>query len=280
MILKKTFVTKKKFNFPIFCVGNIYLGGTGKTPLSIEIAEILKKFGKKTAIIKKSYKNHRDEFKLIESKKIKLFTNTSRIKAVKKAEIEKFDCVVLDDGLQDASITKDLNIVCFNGKKLAGNEMTLPSGPLREPLSTLKNNQIVVINGDVNKIFEKRIRAMSKHINIYYSQYLPKNLTEFKNQNLLAFAGIGNPNNFFNLLEKNNLQVKKKIAFPDHYNYSLKELNNLVKYSKSNNLKIVTTEKDYFRIKHHRISQIKHLIIKLKIKKRAKFERELIKCFL
>ena len=280
IILKEIFVTKKKFNIPIFCVGNIYLGGTGKTPLSIEIVEMLKKFGKKTAVIKKFYKNHKDEFKLIESKKIKLFKNTSRIEAVKKAEKEKFDCVVLDDGLQDASIVKDLNIVCFNGKRLAGNEMTLPSGPLREPLSSLKNNQIVVINGDVNKVFEKRIRSVSNDINIYYTQYLPTNLSQFKNQNLLAFAGIGNPNNFFNLLKKNNLQVSKKIAFPDHYNYSLEELNNLVKYSKSNNLNIITTEKDYFRIKHHKISQIQYLSIKLRIKNRAKFEKELIKCFL
>ena len=101
---------------------------------------------------------------------------------------------------------------------------------------------------------------------------------QFTDQKLLAFAGIGNPSNFFNLLEKNNLQVVKKISFPDHYNYSTKELNDLVNFSIKNNLKIVTTEKDFFRIEHHNISQIQCLNIELKINNKDKFEKEIIKC--
>ena len=199
---------------------------------------------------------------------------------VKKAQIDKYDCVILDDGFQDTSIIKSLNIICFNEEQLAGNEMTLPSGPLREPLSSLKDSQIIVINGNINKVFEKKIRSISKDINIYYSQYLPINIDRFKNQSLLAFAGIGNPSNFFNLLEKNNLHVVKKISFPDHYKYSLKELNNLVNFSKINNLKIITTEKDYFRIQHHKISQIEYLSVKLEIESKDKFEKAIIQCLL
>ena len=280
IVLKKLFIKKKFFSIPIICVGNIYLGGTGKTPLCIELAEILKRSNKKIAIIKKFYKAHEDEFKLIESKKIKLFKNLSRSAAIKKAEIDNFDCVILDDGFQDSSIIKDLNIVCFNGEQLAGNEMTLPAGPLREPMFSLKKSQIVVINGTVNKTFEKRIKNISNNVSIYYSEYLPTNLGLFTGQRLLAFAGIGNPNNFFNLLEKNNLKIEKKISFPDHYDYSIEELNDLVAYSKKNNLKIVTTEKDYFRIKHHSIAEIQHLSVKLEIKNKNKFEKEVIKCLL
>ena len=87
-------IKKKFFSRPIICVGNIYLGGTGKTPLCIELAEILKKSNKKVAIIKKFYKAHEDEFKLIESKKIKLFKSPSRSLALKKAEIDKFDFAI------------------------------------------------------------------------------------------------------------------------------------------------------------------------------------------
>ena len=279
-ILRKNIKKRNKFSIPVICIGNIYLGGTGKTPLCIELAEILKKSNKKIAIIKKFYKKHEDEFKLIESKKIKLFKDDSRSLAVKKAEIGKFDCVILDDGFQDSSVIKDLNIVCFNGEQLAGNEMTLPSGPLREPLSSLKNAQIVVINGNTNEPFERKIKSISNDISIYYSKYLPANLNQFAKQNLLAFAGIGNPNNFFNLLERNNLRVEKKIPFPDHYNYSVSELNDLVNYSISNNLKIVTTEKDYFRIEHYKIPQIQHLSVKLKIENKDKFEEEVKKCLL
>ena len=198
--------------------------------------------------------------------------------AIKKAQIDKYDCVILDDGFQDTSIIKSLNIICFNEEQLAGNEMTLPSGPLREPLSSLKDSQIIVINGNINKVFEKKIRSISKDINIYYSQYLPINIDRFKNQSLLAFAGIGNPSNFFNLLEKNNLSVAKKISFPDHYNYSVKELNELVDISVKNNLKIITTEKDYFRIEQHKIPQIQYLSVELEIDNKDKFYREVIKC--
>jgi tetraacyldisaccharide 4'-kinase len=278
ILLQKKFKKKEKFSIPVICIGNIYLGGTGKTPLSIKVAEIFKKFNKNTAIVKKLYKTHDDEFKLIESKKIKVFKNLSRAVSVKEAEIAKFDCVILDDGFQDSSIVKDLSIICFNEEQLAGNEMTLPSGPLREPFSSLKNSHIVVINGRINKVFEKKIKNISSDINIYYSNYLPTNLNEFTNCNLLAFAGIGNPENFFNLLEKNNLSVKKKISFPDHYSYSTKELNNLVDFSIKNNLKIVTTEKDFFRIAHHKIAQIQCLNVTLDIENKDKFEKEVIKC--
>ena len=109
---------------------------------------------------------------------------------------------------------------------------------------------------------------------------MPKNLHQFKDQKLLAFAGIGNPRNFFGLLEKNNLQIEKKVSFPDHYNYSIKELHDLVNFSLKNNLKIITTEKDYFRIKHHNISQIQYLDVKLEIENVNKFEKEVIKCLL
>ena len=278
IVLKKYLKKKKKNSIPVICVGNIYLGGTGKTPLCIEIADILKKLNKKTAIIKKIYKGHEDEFNLIESKKIKLIKNTSRVLSLKQAEINKLDCVILDDGFQDPSIVKNLNILCFNAEQLAGNEMTLPSGPLREPLSSLKNSQIVVINGNINNDFEKKIKEISNNISIYNSHYLPTNLSQFTKHNLLAFAGIGNPNNFFNLLEKNNLRVVKKISYPDHYNYSMKELNNLVNFSIKNNLKIVTTEKDFYRIKHLKISQIQCLNVDIKIENKDKFEKEIARC--
>ena len=278
IIIKKNLIQKKIFSIPVICVGNIYVGGTGKTPLCIDIVERLRKINKRAAIIKKYHKNHFDEFKLVESKKIKLFKNLSRALAIKEAQADKFDCVILDDGFQDSSIVKDLNIICFNEEQLIGNEMTIPSGPLREPFSSIKYSQIIVINGNVNEPFEKKIKSISEAIGIFYSQYLPINLDEFNDHDLLAFAGIGNPNSFFNLLEKNNLRVVKKLSFPDHYNYSLKELNNLVDFSIKNNLKIITTEKDLCRIRHHKILQIQSLNVKLEIKNIDKFEKEVIKC--
>ena len=275
--LKKNIFKSKKVAIPVICVGNIYVGGTGKTPLSIEIIKILKKHYKKAAIVKKSYKEHQDEFKLIRSKNVMLFKHSSRLTAINEAIKEKFDCVVLDDGFQDFSINKDVSIICFNERQLVGNGMTLPSGPLRESLSSLGRCQIVVINGDKNIEFENKIKNIANNIKIYYSKYLPTNVDNFRNQNLLAFAGIGNPINFFNILEKNNLTVAKKISFPDHYSYSLKELYQLIDLSVKNNLKIITTEKDFFRISHFQLSQIKYLNLELKILDENRFEKELVK---
>jgi len=275
--IKNSFIKKVRFSIPVICVGNIYLGGTGKTPVSIEIVKILKKLGKKTAIIKKNYKKHNDEFRLIESKNIKLFKNATRKLAIIEAEMNKFDCVVLDDGFQDPSIAKNLNILCFNEKQLIGNGMTLPSGPLREPLSAIKKCQIIIINGNKNYEFEKVIRENSKNVSIYYAKYRPINLQKFTSKNLLAFAGIGNPVNFFNLLEENNLTIKKKISFSDHYNYSLKELKRLIDYSIKNNLQLITTEKDFFRMKHFQLPQIEYLNVNLELLNKNTFEKEISK---
>jgi len=275
--LKKKITKKRKVSIPVICVGNIYLGGTGKTPLSIEIVKILEKLNKKTAIIKKSYKDHEDEFKLISSNKVALFKDSSRYNGINEAIKQKFDCVVLDDGFQDFSISKNLNILCFNERQLIGNGMTLPSGPLRESLSSLKKCQIVVINGNVNIEFEKKIKNISNNISIYYSKYVPDNIESFKNKNLLAFAGIGNPENFFYLLENNNLKIKKKISFSDHYKYSLKELNKLIYFALNNGLQLITTEKDYFRISHFQLPQIEYLKVKLDIIKKNDFEKKIIR---
>ena len=276
-MLKNKITHKQVFQIPVICVGNIYLGGTGKTPLALEIVEVLKRVNKKAAIIRKPYKDHEDEFNLIQSRKATLYKKISRSLAIKEAIKNKLDCVVLDDGFQDRTIHKNLNILCFNEAQWIGNGMTIPSGPLRENFSSLKRCQIVMINGNADYEFEKKIKKISNSINIYYSKYVPINIEKFKKKKLLAFAGIGNPNNFFTLLKKNKLIVEKKISFPDHYNYSLKELNRLITFAVKNNLNLITTEKDFFRIKHFKLSQIQCLNVKLEILNKKNFENEIIK---
>ena len=130
VFLRKKFTKNLKFKIPVICVGNIYLGGTGKTPLSIFLATELLKFGKNPSIIRKYYKSHLDEFKLIKNNINNLIINESRTDALKEAEKNGSDVAILDDGLQDYKINKDLKIVCFNSNQLIGNGLILPSGPL------------------------------------------------------------------------------------------------------------------------------------------------------
>ena len=270
IFLKKKFTKSLRFKIPIICVGNIFLGGTGKTPISVFLAKEISKLGKKTVILRRYYKNHKDEYKFIKSKFKNLILNKNRISGLEIAEKSNFDVAILDDGLQDYRIRKNLSIVCFNQNQLIGNGFVLPSGPLRETLNALKNANIVIINGDKDKYFERKILNVNKKLEVFYSSYIPLNINKFKNKKLLAIAGIGNPENFFKLIEKNKLKLEKKIIFPDHYEFSRNEIQNIVDEATSKNCQIIMTEKDYFKVKHFKIRKIKFLKVLLKIDNQKK----------
>ena len=128
--IKNVTIKKKKFqSIKTICIGNIYLGGTGKTSLSLKINKILKD-KIKSCFIKKYYSNQIDEQKILE-KNGKLFKYKNRSESIKQAINEGFKVAIFDDGLQDPSINYDYNIVCFNINNWIGNGQTIPSGPLR-----------------------------------------------------------------------------------------------------------------------------------------------------
>ena len=276
IFLMKKITFKYNCNIPIICVGNLYLGGTGKTPLSISLASEFSKIGKKPAIIKKFYSNQYDEHNLINTYTNYLFLDKKRINAIRMAERKGHDVAILDDGFQDYSIKKDLNILCFNSKQLAGNEMTIPSGPLRESLNSIKSSQIVIINGNRNLSFEEKIAGISNKIKIFYTKYVPVNIAEFKNKKLYAFAGIGNPANFFDLLVNNNLDLQKKLEFPDHYEFEKIEIEKMIKESSKNGYDIITTEKDFLRIKKFGFKNINFLKLKLEILEKEKMMKSIL----
>jgi len=266
IFFKKIFIKKYQFSIPIICVGNIYLGGTGKTPLCIELFSILKSLNKNPAFIRKKYKSLQDEINLL--KRIgSTYESKKRIDAINDAIQNKADVLILDDGFQDFSINKNLSIVCFNEKQWIGNGLVIPSGPLREGLSALNRANCAIINGEKNTDIEKRILSHNKEIKIFYTKHKAQNINEFKNKKVTGFAGIGNPVNFFNLLRDNNIDILEEISFPDHHNYFDKELANLINKAKENNTILLTTEKDYLRIEENYKKNINFLKINLKIKK-------------
>ena len=264
------FQDKKKFSIPVICVGNIYVGGTGKTPLAREIYKISIKLGKNPAFIKKNYRYLVDEIKMLQTTG-KTFVNKDRTEAINESISNKNDLVILDDGFQDHKIKKDFSILCFNSNQLIGNGFIIPSGPLRENFSSIKKADCIIINGERNVEFEDKVKKISKikKLPIFYSEYKIKNLEKFSNKQVIAFAGIGNPSNFFDLLTKNNIKIKRKYSFPDHYQYTQKDFDKILEEESE---KIVTTEKDYYRMSDEQKELCDYIEIDLQIKNKHEFE--------
>ena len=131
----------------------------------------------------------------------KTFAAKERAKGIELLIKNNNDIAILDDGFQDSSIRKSFSILCFNQKQWIGNGFLIPSGPLRERLSSIKKADCIVINGDKDNIIENQINKI-KQLKVFYTKYKPKNLEILKDKKIFAFAGIGNPLNFFELLKK------------------------------------------------------------------------------
>ena len=273
----KTLSFKKNFKIKTICVGNIYLGGTGKTPLALKINDILKyKF--KTVFIKKNYLDQIDEQNIL-SKYGKLICLKFRDIALKIAQRKKYQLAILDDGLQDKSLNYDISIACFNSSDLIGNGLIIPAGPLREKVSSILNYDIVFLNGEKNKSkFEKKLKQLNPKLKIFRARYAPKNLKSFKfKENFLMFSGIGNPAEFKKTLNKYKFNIKKEIIFPDHYKYKNSDIMKIKKTARRNKLKIITSEKDYYRLSNSQKKNIQYLTIELKIEKENEFKNFLLK---
>ena len=257
----------KKSKIKTICVGNIYVGGTGKTSLCIKINEILSKKKIKTCFVKKFYSTQFDEQKLLESRG-KLFTSYRRNEAINIAENEGYDVAILDDGLQDNSISCDLRFVCFNNINWIGNGLTIPAGPLRESINNLKKYKHIFLNGNLENLeyIKKHIFKINPSINLYIGKYVPLNIQKFdKDKNYLVFSGIGNHQTFVSMLREYRFNVVKDIEFPDHYEYQNFDINKIRKIADSLNCQIITTEKDYLRLDKEKIYNINFIKSELKI---------------
>ena len=242
--------TINDFKIKTICVGNIYLGGTGKTSLCIKINEILKRKNVRSCFVKKFYKNQVDEQKILE-KNGQVFFSKNRIDSIKQAEQSKFDVAIIDDGLQDRSINYDKRIVCFNNINWIGNGMVIPSGPLRESLYNIKKYDFIFLNGNLENLenIKKEILKIHSEANIYIGQYKILNINEINlENNYLAFSGIGNHKTFVSTLKEHKINVIEDLEFPDHYKYSNKDLDRIITHANKISCKLITTEKDYLRI--------------------------------
>ncbi len=279
--IKQNLTIENEFTTPIICFGNINIGGTGKTSTLLSLLPELIKAKPKLVILLRGYKGtikstHKvdpshdtaltvgDEA-LLYANNFKTFISSNRLKAIKKIiKSENPDLIILDDGFQDKRIKKNKNIILINGNRGLGNGLLLPSGPLREiSLLAFKKTDTIILIGEDHTGFKNRYQNQINKKDLFTGKIV--SLENGLNKNFLAFSGIGNNESFFNTLEKNNYNVVKKLNFPDHYQYSKKEIEGIICTAKQNDLIPITTEKDIKRISPPLKSQIKYLKIQIEI---------------
>lgn len=267
---KKKYLSKK---LKTICVGNIYVGGTGKTPTTIKLYDLIKKI-KNASTAKKYYLNQQDE-EILLKRKTKFLTASSRRNILKLAEKKNIEVLIFDDGLQDNQIDYNFKFVCFDGDLGIGNGLLLPAGPLRETINSLKKYDVVFIKkgNNLNNLI-KLIEKHNKRIKIFITDYKVSKFSKFnKSKKYLIYSGIGNPHNFAKILKQNKVKIVDKIIFPDHHSYSNQDFNFILNKAKQNNAEIITTEKDYVKVPKELQKKIKFLKVNLIIHN----EKKLIK---
>ncbi|MBD1141344.1 tetraacyldisaccharide 4'-kinase [Pelagibacterales bacterium SAG-MED39] len=263
--LKSKNISKK---VKTICIGNIYLGGTGKTPLTIKLFEILSSLELKIATAKKYYLSQSDEQTILKNE-TNFITSKTRVKIVEKAIQDKIDLVIFDDGLQDKNLNYDIKFVCFDSSIWIGNGRLIPSGPLRENLSSLKKYDAVFLkthDKDKTDDLINSIKKINHQIKIFKVFYKLLNLNQFNSsEKYFLFSGIGNPKSLKDFLVKNSFNITNEIIYPDHYKYSQKDINLLKKRANDLGAKLITTEKDYIKILEKDKNDIHYLKLGLEI---------------
>lgn len=243
----------------VVTIGNITMGGAGKTPVALSIAQELKNIYKNRKIIiltrgylgsmkgpiiaqnnKHSFLELGDEAAMIVDK-FPLCISKNRLKGIKFLEQLGYDIIITDDGFQDHRFEKRLNILVIDSNFVFGNRFICPAGPLRQSIhSGFKEADFIVTVGDEAINLEAEVPVLQ-------AKLVSKRSFKHKHK-YLAFSGIGNPEKFFSTLENCGLNIITKTTFPDHHQYSEAELYKLIEIARANKAKLITTEKDYMRI--------------------------------
>ena len=265
----------KSVNKRVICIGNLTAGGTGKTPVAISVAKILKEYGYNPAFVSRGYggvlqgvmvnskihtaKDVGDE-PLILAREAPVSINANRYLAAQKAIDNGADMIIMDDGYQNPGLKKDISIVVFDGGFGIGNGRPIPSGPMREYLETglLRADAAMIIGDDLFNLSQK-----IKKIPVFYGRVEPIKPKKITNKKVVAFAGIGRPEKFYKSLSEIGFDVMETFDFPDHHYYNTKELNNIIFKAQKYRADIYTTEKDFVKIPRELQANFKVLEIKI-----------------
>ena len=226
---------------PIICVGNILAGGVGKTPV---VRAIANRYG--APVVMRGYKksaktgNIGDEATMLARTGLAVHVGDRKSNILLLNKQDDDTPIIMDDGLQNPTIKKDVSIVVFDEGLGYGNGFMLPAGPLRVPKHMARNADAIIV------IKNKRVKR-NFVLPVGVPMFFAKNQTTSpydENEKLVAFAGIGYPKKFFNSLKN----VVAKRSFPDHYQYTSEDIEKLISLADKKKAKLITTEKDWVRL--------------------------------
>ncbi len=254
--------SKKKSDLPIICIGNIVVGGAGKTPVSIKMGELLKKNGYSPHFVSKGYggvetgntliknwhsaKSVGDESLLL-SEVAPTWIGKDRNKSFILAKENGANCIIMDDGFQNPTLQKDFSIIIINGEQGFGNKRVIPSGPLRESISRgISRANLIIVIGEISNDVKNKI---PKTVPLIHAQFkISKENKIYKNQKITAFAGIAYPDKFYNSLVDQGALIERKISYPDHHIFDENDMLHLAEIANLTKSILVTTKKDFVRI--------------------------------
>jgi len=252
---------------PVICVGNLTVGGAGKTPAALAIARLLLAAHERPFFLSRGYGGQSSgplrvdpavhsaaavgDEPLLLARLAPTIVARDRLAGAKAARCGAATVIVMDDGFQNPTLAKELAILMVDGRRGIGNGRTIPAGPLRAPLETqISHAQAMVIVGRPDGLAALVERARRHNVAIFHTRLEPDGPTiaALGGRRVLAFAGIGDPEKFFATLTENGIAVAERASFPDHHRYTAAEAQTLLARADKENLVLVTTEKDLARL--------------------------------
>ena len=251
---------------PVICVGNLTLGGSGKTPTAIAIAQLLMKLGERPFLLTRGYggtqsgplhvdlKRHHardvgDEALLL-ARVAPTIVAHDRVLGAKIAHASGATVIVMDDGLQNPSLHKTFSLAVIDGRRGLGNARVFPAGPLRAPLDQqiARIHALLVIGEGAKDTAAAFTRG--RRLPIFRARLEPETakVESLRGQQILAFAGIGDPEKFFATLAAAGIDAQHRRGFSDHHRYSAAEAQSLLVQAEQEQLRLLTTEKDHARM--------------------------------